>query len=181
SNTYRPWSGALTHVRGNNTMRYGAEYWVLQEADGSIGAQPQFDFNGNWTRQSAITAGGTGVGSTFGSFLLGLPSGGNTPVNANGMYSQRYFAVYFQDDFRVTSKLTLNLGMRWDVQTPVVERYNRLTSLFDLDQVNPISGAAQAAYAAILANPANASNTGVQTLKQILPASAFQVRGAVLF
>jgi hypothetical protein len=162
-------------------MHYGVEYWVLQEADGSIGVQPQFDFNGNWTRQSAITGGGTGVGSTFGSFLLGLPSGGNAPVNANGMYSQRFLAFYFQDDWRVTPRLTVNLGMRWDVQTPITERYDRMTSQFDLNQINPISASAQAAYAAILANDANAGNTGVQTLKQILPASAFRVLGVVLF
>ena len=143
--------------------------------------QPQFDFNSNWTRQNATTAGGTGVGSTFGSYLLGMPSGGNAPVNANGMYSQHFAGFYFQDDWRVTQKLTLNLGMRWDVQIPVTERYNRLTSQFDLSQTNPISNSAQAAYAAILANAGNAGNTGVQTLKQILPANSFRVPGAVLF
>src|SRR5262249_14308502 len=181
SNTYRPWSGALTHVRGNNTMRYGAEYWVLQEADGGIGVQPQFDFNSNWTRQNATTAGGTGVGSTFGSFLLGLPSGGNAPVNANGMYSQHFIGTYFQDDWRVTQKLPRNLGMRWDVQIPVTERYDRLTSQFDLRQTNPISTSTQAAYAAILASAGNAGNAGVQALKQILPANSFRVPGAILF
>jgi hypothetical protein len=181
SNTYHTWSAALSHSKGNHNLRYGAEYWTLQEADGGIGVQPQFDFNSNWTRQNATTAGGTGVGSTFGSYLLGLPSGGNAPVNANGMYSQHFAGFYFQDDWRVTQKLTLNLGMRWDVQVPVTERYNRLTSQFDLSQTNPISNSAQAAYAAILANAGNAGNTGVQTLKQILPANSFRVPGAVLF
>ena len=181
SNTYHTWSAALVHSKGNHYLRYGAEYWTLQEADGGIGVQPQFDFNSNWTRQNATTAGGTGVGSTFGSYLLGMPSGGNAPVNANGMYSQHFAGFYFQDDWRITQKLTLNLGIRWDVQIPVTERYNRLTSQFDLSQTNPISNSAQAAYAAILANAGNAGNTGVQTLKQILPANSFRVPGAVLF
>src|SRR5260370_11287221 len=181
SNTYHTWSAALLHSKGNHTLHYGVEYWVLQEADRSIGVQPQFDFNSNWTRQSAINAGGTGVGSTFGSYLLGLPSGGNAPLNANAMYSQHFFGSYFQDDWRVTPKLTVNFGMRWDVQTPITERYNRLTSQFDLSQINPISSSAQAAYGDVLANAANAGNTGVQTLKQILPASAFKVPGVILF
>src|SRR5882724_737405 len=92
NNTYYTWTGGLTQVHGNHTLHFGAEYWVLQEADGSIGNQGQFDFNGNWTRQNATVGGGTGVGSTFGSFLLGLPSGGNIPSNANALYSQRFMA-----------------------------------------------------------------------------------------
>jgi hypothetical protein len=181
-NNYYTWSANLTHVHGNHTMRYGAEYWVLQDADGGIGVQPEFDFNNsNWTRQNNAVAGGTGVGSSMASFLLGLPNGGNEPLNANGFYSQHFTALYFQDDWRVTPKLTVNLGMRWDMETPVTERYNRLTSNFDLSQLNPISPSAQAAYAAILSNPANAGNSALQALAAVLPASAFKVPGVVQF
>lgn len=181
NNTYYTWSGALTHVHGNHTMRYGAEYWVLQEADGSIGPQGEFDFTnaGIWTRQNTTVSGGTGVGSTFGSFLLGLPSGGTVPTNANGFYSQRYAGLFFQDDWRVTRKLTLNLGLRWDYERPVTERFNRMTSNFDPTVLNPISGAAQANYAQILAN--NPNNAAVQMLAKLVPASQFRVPGAQLF
>jgi hypothetical protein len=179
-NTYYTLSANLTHVHGNHTFRYGAEYWVLQDADGSIGAQPEFDFNNSvWTRQNATTSGGTGVGSSFASFLLGLPNGGNEPSNANAYYSQRYTGLYFQDDWRVTRKLTLNLGLRWDYESPITERYNRMTTNFDPTVLNPISATAQANYAQILAS--NPSNVGVQTLAQILPASAFKVPGAQVF
>jgi hypothetical protein len=181
-NNYYTWSANLTHIHGNHTLKYGAEFWVLQDADGGIGNQPDYDFNNsNWTRQNALVSGGTGVGSSMAAFLLGLPNGGNEPINANGYYSQHFVAGYFQDDWRVTPKLTVNLGMRWDFETPVTERFNRLTSRFDLSQINPISAPAQATYAAILNNPANAGNTGVQLLQQILPASAFKVPGVVLF
>jgi len=181
-NNYFNWSANLTQVHGNHTIKYGAEYRVLQDADGGIGNQPDFDFNNsNWTRQNNAVSGGTGVGSSFAAFLLGLPNGGNEPVNANGFYSQHYMAFYVQDDWRINSKLTVNLGMRWDDQSPVTERYNRLTSQFDLNQLNPISQAAQAAYATILADPKNGSNTGVQLLSQILPASAFKVPGVIVF
>ncbi len=179
SNTYHTWSAALTHVMGNHTMRFGAEYWVLQEANRNIGVQPDFTFGNNWTVQNPNTTNGAGVGSNFASFLLGLPTGGNSPRNADSMYSQHYAGFYFQDDWRVTPKLTVNLGLRWDVETPVTERYNRLTSQFDLSQINPVSAAAQAQYAQILAS--NPSNAAVQILGQIVPASAFKVPGAVLF
>jgi hypothetical protein len=181
NNTHHIWAANLTHIRGNHTFHYGAEYWVLQEARGGVGNQGQFDFNGNWTRQNNNISGGTGVGSTFASYLLGLPSGGNIPRNANGFYSQRFMGFFVQDDWRVSRKLTINFGLRWDYERPVQERFNRLTDRYDPDVINPISTSAQAAYAAILADPANASNTGVQLLQQLLPASQFKVTGAQLF
>jgi hypothetical protein len=161
------------------TLKYGGEAWVLQDARRGIGNQGQYDFGSNWTRQNATVGGGIGNGSTMGAFLLGLPQGGNFPRNANSFYSQHYFALHLQDDWRVTPKLTVNLGLRWDVETPVTERYNRMTSNFDINAVNPISGAAQAAYGQILA--ANASNPAVQQLAQLVPASVFQVNGAQRF
>jgi hypothetical protein len=180
-NTYYTWSAALTHIHSNHTFHYGGEYWVLQEADASISNQGQFDFSNVWTRDNATVSGGTGVGSTFASFLLGLPSGGNVPVNASAFYSQRFMAFYVQDDWRVTSRLTLNIGVRWDYERPVEERFDRLTSNFDPTVLNPISGAAQSAYAQILSSSSNSSNVGVQELNQVLPASAFKVPGTQLF
>src|SRR5579872_2062483 len=179
--TYHTWGATFTQVYGNHTFHYGGEYCVLQQANTAIGNQGDFDFNSNWTRPNNNNAGGTGQGSTFASFLLGLPSGGNVPINATGFYSQWYAGVFFQDDWRITSRLTLNFGLRWDMERPVTERYNRLTDRYNPKAVNPITPSAQAAYAAILANPANANNTGVQLLQQILPANQFQVLGEQLF
>jgi hypothetical protein len=179
--SYYQWGATLTQVHGNHTFHYGGEYWVLQQANNSIGHQPEFDFNGNWTRQNYLNSGGTGVGSTVASFLLGLPSGGQVNNNAQAFWSQRYTAGFFQDDWRVTSKLTINLGMRWDFENEPVERYNRTVSRWDPTAVNPISAQAQANYAAILSSPANASNAAVQLLAQLMPASQFQVLGVQEF
>jgi hypothetical protein len=178
--SYYTWSAALTHVHGNHTMRYGTEFWVLQQANSGYGNQGQFDFNNsNWTRQQATVGGGTGNGSSFAAFLLGLPNGGSVANNADGFYSQHFTALYFQDDWRVTRKLTLNLGLRWDYERPVTERYNRLTSNFDPNAINPINGQAQANYAALAA--ANAGNANMQALLSIVPVGAFTARGAQLY
>jgi hypothetical protein len=73
--TYYTWQANLTHVKGNHTFHYGGEFWILQQAGGSVGVQPDFDFNNsNWTRQNNQNSGGPGVGSSFASFLLGLPT-----------------------------------------------------------------------------------------------------------
>ncbi len=178
--SYYTWAAVFTQVKGNMTLKYGAEYWVLQQNNNNVGSQGTFNFdNSNWTRAQAQVSGGTGVGSSFASYLLGLPNAGSFPRNANAFWSQHFIAGYLQNDWRLTPKLTINMGLRWDVETPVTERYNRATPIFDPTAVNPISGAAQTAYAAILANPG--SNAAIPILAQVLPASAFKVMGAQLF
>ena len=180
-NTHHIWTASLTKVRGNHTMRFGAETWRLQEARGGIGNQGQFDFNNYWTRLNNNNANGPGDGSALAAFLLGLPAGGSLPINANSYYSQHFTAFYLQDDWRVSARLTINLGLRWDVERPVVERFNRLTDRYDPRAINPISASAQAAYATILNNSANANNQAVQLAAQYLPASVFQVPGTIQF
>ena len=180
--SYYTYAGTLTKVKGNMTWKVGAEHWVMQQANKSISYQGLFTFdNSNWTRQSALTAGGTGVGASGAAFLLGLPNGGSFPRNADALWSQHFEAFYVQNDWRVTSRLTVNLGLRYDWETPVTERFNRMTTVFDPAAVNPMSDAAQAAYTNILNSSANASNAGIQILKQYLPASSFKLMGAQKF
>ena len=126
--SYYTFAGTLTKVTGNMTWKVGAEHWVLQQANKGIGTQGVFTFdNSNWTRQSALTGGGTGVGSNAASFLLGLPSSGSFPRNADAFWSQHFEAFYVQNDWRVTPRLTINMGLRYDWETPVTERFNRMT------------------------------------------------------
>src|SRR6185437_7652881 len=179
--SYYTFGATMTQIHGNHSMRYGLEYWVLQQGNNGLGHQPEFDFNGNYTRQNYLNSGGTGVGSTIASFLLGLPSGGAVDNNAQALYSQHYAAGFFQDDWRVNRRLTVNVGLRWDFETQPTERYNRMVATWDPTAVNPISAQAQANYAAILSGPANASNQFVQLLGQLLPASKFQVMGIPIY
>ena len=53
--------------------------------------------------------------------------------------AQKYYALYSQNDWRATDKLTLNLGLRWDVQPGPIDRFNRLTSI-DLSAKDPLLG-----------------------------------------
>lgn len=84
--------------------------------------------------QSSTTA-----GNGFASLLLGTGSGGQLQANYKNVATQSpYYAGYFQDDWRITSKLTLSLGLRYDIDIPRTERYNR-TNYFDPTVANPAS------------------------------------------
>ncbi len=66
-----------------------------------------------------------------GSIIVHVATVGNTaPLNASPYLIWKYPVIYFQDDWKVNGRLTLNLGLRWDYEAPVVKRYNRRTANF---------------------------------------------------
>ena len=89
-----------------------------------------FAFNGGFTQRNPQTSDSTS-GNSIGSFLLGDVASGNTDVNAQSSAVFRTYGLYIKDNFTVTSKLSLNLGLRWDLQTPITERWDRMVTVFD--------------------------------------------------
>src|SRR5262249_9911719 len=71
-------------------------------------------------------------------FLLGTASGGFLEVNSQPARQQRFWSAYVQDDIRVTPKLKLNAGLRWDYQGPTTDRFNALTRGFDRQSSSPL-------------------------------------------
>src|SRR5262249_19724696 len=78
-------------------------------------------------------------GNAIASLLLGAAASGEVDVIASPYYRWMYWAPWIQDDFKVSRRLTVNLGLRWDINTPVTEKYNRMNYGFLADQVNPIT------------------------------------------
>jgi hypothetical protein len=89
-----------------------------------------FNFTPAWTQRNPQQA-DTTSGNDMASFLLGFPASGSTNSNAQASVQNKAAALYVQDDIKITPKLTLNLGFRWDVQTAATERYNRNIYTFD--------------------------------------------------
>ena len=94
-------------------------------------------FTNALTQQNALTASAS-PGNAFASFLLGYPASGSVLNNQAMAYSSHYYAGFVQDVWRVSSKLTLNLGVRWDYESPITDRYNRLEAGFDPNAANPL-------------------------------------------
>src|ERR1022692_1699226 len=106
-----------------------------------------FAFNRDWTQGPSASVASSTSGYGFATLLLGTPSSGSMNVNSNVAAQTLYHALYVEDNWRVTNRLTLNLGLRYDYQTPLTERFNRLNRGFNFNVANPIAQQAQAAYA----------------------------------
>ena len=78
-------------------------------------------------------------GNGMASLLLGYAGSGSAGFTANPFFQWIYTAPWVQDDIKLTRKLALNFGLRWDITSPVTERYNRMNRDFFADTVNPIS------------------------------------------
>jgi hypothetical protein len=108
-------------------MKMGAN--ILREQQnffyaGNNGRTGFMDFSGRFTAANAISPAGKQVGEA--DFILGLPDQYGRGLS-NGTWGQRstIWGVYFQDDWRVTNSLTLNLGLRWEYHTPIIEIKDR--------------------------------------------------------
>jgi hypothetical protein len=95
------------------------------------------DSSGSYTFNSSFVNSGTtgGVSNIFGgdltAFLFGLPSSGEYDLQARADYHQYYIGTFVQDDWTVNNRLTLNLGLRFDIDTPFDERLGRTVNGFD--------------------------------------------------
>ena len=130
--------GQFHKVTGRHSLKFGSDWRVYRANWVNNGtAAGQFAFNVGFTRGPNAQSGGGG--NSIASFLLGTPASGNIDIIEPNASPQLYHGLYLQDDFRVSSKLTLNLGLRWEVETPRWERYDRL-SFFNPTVASPLAG-----------------------------------------
>ena len=139
-----------------------------------------FTFNQGFTQTNYLTA-DSSSGNGIASALLGYAASGEVDTLPSPAYSWKYYAPWIQDDIKITPKLTVNAGLRWDLQMPVTERHNRLNRGFFPDSVNPISSRAnQTVYGGIgfvAANGASKSPFNVQWANlQPRVGAAYQLR-----
>jgi hypothetical protein len=171
-------SATLTKSAGKHSVRSGFEYRVYQELDQFKSNQQtgNFTFGTTWTRGPLDNAAGapSSIGQSVAALLLGLPDNGAS-ITRQADYAEQSgsWGFFVQDDWRVSPKLTLNLGLRYEFETPLHERYNRSTLGFDTTYVQPISAAAQAAYATIYPTISGGFPQ--------LPPSAFALKGGMTF
>jgi hypothetical protein len=158
-------AGANT-VRGRHNLKAGADFRIYRALGNRFpqSTAPDLNFTSTYTRGPFDNSSAAPIGQELASMLLGVPDGAMVRP-ASFVIQDRYVGAYVHDDFQVTSRLTLNMGLRYELERPLTERDDRLVAGFAFDTPNPIEAAARANYAL---NPIPE-----------LPVDAFRVRGGL--
>lgn len=145
---YQTYQGTLTKLSGNHSFRMGGDFRIFRESTGSYGnVAPRYEFSRAYTRGPLDTSPVAPIGQGLASMLFGIPTGGRVNVNASAAEQSKFFALFVQDDWKVSRRLTFNIGLRWEYDTPIRERYNRSLRDYDFLTANPTSAVVAANYA----------------------------------
>ena len=162
------WAATFTTLRGNHSLHYGVDARLYRTFGfaGGFDVSPQLYFTPQYTNGPNDNSAVAPLGQEYASFLLGIP-GGQMTRSASYAGQNIYYAGFVQDDWKISRRLTLNLGLRYEYESPVSERFDRAVRGFNRTVVNPIAAAAAAAYAKGPIAP--------------LPVNQFQVLGGLQF
>jgi hypothetical protein len=164
-------AATLNKTMGAHAMKGGMELRVYREDSLPTGnaKSGQYTFSNTYTRQNSASGTDYQGLQAYATFLLGMPS--TISISRLPDYSEysKTWGFFVQDDWRVNNKLILNLGLRYEVETPLTERQDRSVSNFDYAYTQPMEPTVQARYAA-LNDPA---------LKALVP--QLSTKGGLLF
>jgi Carboxypeptidase regulatory-like domain/TonB-dependent Receptor Plug Domain len=136
-------SPSFSKTMGRHSLHFGGQAMRLHAIPGFILGNPNgsFAFNPDFTRRNpgTQTSGANNDGAGVAALLLGYPTGGSVDFSFDVYEYYHYFGAFLQDDFKLRRNLTLNLGMRWDVELSPHERFNKLNAGFDYNAKSPIS------------------------------------------
>lgn len=130
----------MSWIHGNHTVKFGGD-WKLETTapTNNNNLTPTFNFSAAQTAQplyGQVLPNGTGTGSVWASFLLGLYDNASAGNRSAPLNRRKSLALFVQDTFKFTRKLTLDYGLRWDYQGPLGELWDR-QSTFSPTTANP--------------------------------------------
>ncbi|HKO19579.1 MAG TPA: TonB-dependent receptor, partial [Acidobacteriaceae bacterium] len=141
---------SVEYLLGRHTLHLGAD---IRDFDYNTGGgsfvlgQGGFNFTRNQTQLDPNANASSTQGSPIASLLLGFPNNGIIQYTPNLGYRWRYWAIYLQDDIKVTNRLTVNAGIRYDVEGSPHEIQNRQNRGFAYNTASPLASAAASASA----------------------------------
>jgi hypothetical protein len=162
-------AATLTKLRGSHAVRAGFEFRSYRENSWFDGNDQTgtFNFDNTYTKGPAYNiTNANNLGLSFAAFLLGVPTSATINIPATYAEQSTTWGFFVHDDWKVNRKLTLNIGLRWEFETPMTERYNQSVRQFNFNFIQPIEAAAILKY--------------VTTTPEV-PASQFLVRGGLTF
>jgi hypothetical protein len=153
----------LTQIFGDHTLKYGYDYRRLMENRiTNLYNAGSFSFTGAYTSQASNSTNQADIGRDLAAFLLGIPTSSTIEQGVPYDVYSNYHGFFVQDDWRVSPKLTLNLGLRYDLETGVREAEGRIVTGFDTTSASPLRAGALANFNASV--PAGVPITAFQNL-----------------
>jgi hypothetical protein len=114
----------VTKIKGRENLKFGYEQRLYRRSDwGTSNSSGAFGFTRAFTQANPTVASATS-GFGLATFLLGDPTSGTIYHTLDSVDTMNFSALYVQDDWKATQKLTLNLGLRWEYEGPIKERRN---------------------------------------------------------
>ena len=156
----------FTKMHGNHSIRFGADIRQYIENWGNTDSL-QVTYSGAYSSGPYDNSPVPPLGAALADFLMGKYATAIVRTNPQIAGLSTYQGFYVHDDWKLNSRLTLNLGLRYEREGPASERYDRTLAGFDANTENPIAAQAKAAYAA-------------SPIPEISP-SQFQVKGGAVF
>jgi hypothetical protein len=137
---------SLTWVKSNHTYKYGGEFRAEGYIAGSYGTDGSYGFAASQTGQpfQNVAVGGANVGLGYASFLLGQVNSVSIGGPTSPRTGKNQLGLYAEDSWKVTRKLTLDYGLRYDYSTYLQEQYGR-AAVFSATAINPLTGTPGAA------------------------------------
>jgi hypothetical protein len=138
---------AMSTFRGDHSFRYGWQERLYTFTSAGPGySSGRFIFDNTFTKAADNTTTAGDLGLSFAAFRMGLPSTSTIDTNDSGYWSTHARALYVHDDWRLTDRFRLNLGVRYEREGGITERFNRGLGNFAFDAPLPITDLVQAAY-----------------------------------
>ena len=132
------WKGSISKVWKSHNLKTGGEYRIIQTYEYSgLGTNGSFSFGPAYTQGPDPNTASSYAGDGIASLLLGTGTG-NVQIFPNIFTSSHYSALFVQDQWKITPRFSVEMGLRWEYETPRSERSNRL-SYWDFNVASPIA------------------------------------------
>ena len=128
TNSNVPVFDTISWVKGRHIITFGGEMERINlRHEVAFGPEGSFTFSGQFTQAFNGTNLVAGTGNVIADYLLGFPSLANAQAAVSPTYRRGwYYALHVNDDFKVSPTLTLNLGLRYELQPPIIEKYDHI-------------------------------------------------------